>query len=316
RRFRAARACHASGARSLWAMRFSLARSSRNVLYQCGGGDRRRAREVHDLADVAEVVELPLPVVSHRQNGRAVMGHVVPFELQALLDEHLVDHPEAADDLQALILGENRGTALLAEVELVRGHPHDQPVAEGTGPVEHPDVPHVQHVERAEGDDRALAQVGSSKGLASWGRVARPSAARIPRRLPRHLYFPGRGARQPAIAARAERAASATVKEASPLPSLTRPGRTTATAISRAFSADSSPPAGRALTSLATTRVPTARASLTITESPSQSVGRRKTSDRASAAQTSAPVRLNDSWTHSRSDTDSRSRARSGPSWS
>ena len=58
--------------------------------------------EVDDLADVVELVELARPVVAHHQHVGAVLEDVVALELEALLDEDLVDDPQGGHDLEPL----------------------------------------------------------------------------------------------------------------------------------------------------------------------------------------------------------------------
>jgi putative ABC transport system ATP-binding protein len=125
-----------------------------DLLDQCGRGDRRRPGQVVHRADVLELVELAGPVVTHHQHVGAVLEDVVPLLLQALLDEHLVDRAQRSHDLHPLVLGEHRGPALLAFVEGVRGHADDEPVPQGGGPFDDPQMPDVEHVEGAERDDR------------------------------------------------------------------------------------------------------------------------------------------------------------------
>src|SRR4029077_16986054 len=88
-----------------------------DLLDQGGGRDGRSAREVDDLADVAELVEPSGPVVPHPGHVGGELPDVVALELETLLDEDLVDHPQGADDRHPLGLAEDRLAALLAQVE-------------------------------------------------------------------------------------------------------------------------------------------------------------------------------------------------------
>jgi len=91
-----------------------------------------------------------------------VLPQVLALERQRLLDEHLVDAAQRGDQPQPVGLRVDRIAALLGEVQRVRGHADDQPVAERAGALEEADVADVQHVEGAEGDDAAQGAVGGA----------------------------------------------------------------------------------------------------------------------------------------------------------
>ena len=133
--------------------------------------------QVDDLADVAELVEAARPVVTHHQDVGVELLDVVPLELEALLDEDLVDHPQRPDDRHPLALAEDRLAALLAQVERVGRHPDHQPVAQGSGALDHPEVADVEDVEGAEGDHRAHGRHCGTRPVRllarAWARIGR-----------------------------------------------------------------------------------------------------------------------------------------------
>src|SRR4051794_3688697 len=126
-----------------------------DLLDQCGGGDGRGARQVDDLADVHELVEPALPVVAHDEDVGLELLDVVALELEALLDEDLVDWLERGHDRHSLGLAEDGLATLLGDVERVGGHAHHEAVAVLRRALDDPQVPEVEDVERAEGQDGA-----------------------------------------------------------------------------------------------------------------------------------------------------------------
>ena len=84
-----------------------------------GRRNRRRTRQVHHLTNVVQVVELASPVVAHYQDVGLVLHNIVTFLLKTFLDEHRIDSLDIGNDLEALLLTEDRVATLLGEVELV-----------------------------------------------------------------------------------------------------------------------------------------------------------------------------------------------------
>ena len=85
-----------------------------------GRRDALSALQIHDLAKLAEFVELAAPVVAKDQDVGLVLPAVLALELKRLFQKDAVHAFEGADDLHPLGLGVDWVALFLAEIECVR----------------------------------------------------------------------------------------------------------------------------------------------------------------------------------------------------
>src|SRR5436190_13802864 len=118
-----------------------------------GRRDAHGSRQVHDTADVRELVEAAFPVVAHDEDVGAALDQVLALELQRVLDEHLVHVPDRLDDRDAMV-ERIRGTQLLLpEVQLIGGHAHHEAIAKVLRAAQDVEMPDVKEIVGPERDD-------------------------------------------------------------------------------------------------------------------------------------------------------------------
>ena len=92
-----------------------------HLAFQPAARDAIGARQVHHLAQRAQVVEAAAPVVAHHERRAAVLADVLFLLRPAGLGDRQVDVPAGANDLDAVGKGHDRALAL-DRVGLVGGH--------------------------------------------------------------------------------------------------------------------------------------------------------------------------------------------------
>src|SRR5690554_2070825 len=127
--------------------------SATNSLNHCRSGDRRRAWQIHHLADVAKLVKTPSPVISHYQYIGLMLQQILPLLFQRLFNKYSIHATQSAHDLYAFFLQIYRLPALLADIERITGHSHNQPVTQGARTLQNAKVANMKDVKCSEGDN-------------------------------------------------------------------------------------------------------------------------------------------------------------------
>ena len=120
---------------------------------QLGAGNALRAVEVHYLAVLVQVIEVPAPVRPDSEDIHVVVADVVDFLAVVLLRYHLIGDTEGLYGLDAIhqrLLHIDLAAIL---VEVRGSDAYDQVVAQLFCPAQQVYVSVVQQVERAVGDD-------------------------------------------------------------------------------------------------------------------------------------------------------------------
>ena len=112
-------------------------------------GDALRTRQVHDLAEFVEVIELAFPIRTYRKDIDVVFLNVINLLADIVLDNHLVGKARCAYSLDTFqhVVADIQLSALA--VEIVVGNPDNQVVAEFLRPAQQVDMPLVQQIECA-----------------------------------------------------------------------------------------------------------------------------------------------------------------------
>ena len=123
------------------------------ALAQLGAGNALRTIEVHDLAVLVQVIEVPAPVRPDSEDIHVIVADVIDLLAVVLLRYHLVGDAEGLHGLDAVhqrLLHVDLAAVL---VEVRGGNAHDQVVAQLLCPAQQVYMSVVQQVERAVGDD-------------------------------------------------------------------------------------------------------------------------------------------------------------------
>ena len=103
----------------------------------------------------------------------------IETELVAAADDHFVDHFEAADEGEFVVLGEGGAAVLVLPKDAIRGEADGQMVAEGLGFLEKLHMPRVENVVAAGNEDffhgfkRWLGMTRKKMGMTSFRRACR-----------------------------------------------------------------------------------------------------------------------------------------------
>ena len=145
------------------------------------------AIEVHYLAVLVQVIEVPAPVRPDSEDIHIVVADIIDFLAVVFLGYHLIGNAEGLHGLDAVhqrLLHINLAAVF---VEVRGSDAHDQVVAQLLRPAQQVYVSVVQQVERAVGDDflhSLILRLGGCGWAAGWGRAdagARRSSAVRPR---------------------------------------------------------------------------------------------------------------------------------------
>ena len=120
---------------------------------QLGAGNALCAIEVHYLAVLVQVIEVPAPVRPDSEDIHIVVADIIDFLAVVFLGYHLIGNAEGLHGLDAVhqrLLHINLAAVF---VEVRGSDAHDQVVAQLLRPAQQVYVSVVQQVERAVGDD-------------------------------------------------------------------------------------------------------------------------------------------------------------------
>src|SRR5215203_5973223 len=128
-------------------------RDSADANLHVGRGDADGPGQVDDAADVRELVEAAFPVVAHDEDVGVVVDQILALELQRVLDEHVVHVADRLHDRQAMVEWVRGIQLLLSEVQLIRGHAHDEVIAQILRAAEDIEMSDVKEIVGPERDD-------------------------------------------------------------------------------------------------------------------------------------------------------------------
>ena len=111
------------------------------------------AWQIDHLAVLFEIVEVAFPVRSYGEDIHVVFLDVVDLLPFVLLDDHLIDVARLLDRLDTFHHAVPCVHLPALKIEVVSGHPHNQPITKLLCPAQQIDMPLMQYIKGTVGDD-------------------------------------------------------------------------------------------------------------------------------------------------------------------